>query len=176
MKRTTLVMVCLALLVALSALAVAKKKTEKDIMDNPVPPGMEEPKVPPYMIPQGEDGTVCWSSVTDVKWHMEDGKPVVESQRVVGSGRILLPPGASEKEKKFRIDLMTDLAFALDESSTISTEAIGSRRVCWNCSGDGIRQYLGRWDAGLHWCLLCQGQTCTVKCKATSTSTCPPAC
>jgi hypothetical protein len=127
-------------------------------------------------IPQMDDGSVCWSAITDMVWHMEDGKLVVDSQRVIGSGRILLPPGASEAEKKFRIDLMTDLAFALDSQSAIGMSMERDRRVCWNCGGAGLRGYLGEWDFGLHWCLICEGDTCNVRCKPSSGHTCPPAC
>lgn len=173
----TLIVVSLMLLcsVALDAKPVRPKEP---IMDNPVPPGSPV---------QLEDGSVCWSAFTDAVWHIDEktGQVVMDSQRVVGSGRIILPPNSPQEEINRHVYLMKQLAFRQDNSSVapmsqslFDIRPEMSKKMCHpdECGGSGIRTYPGLWDINLHWCLPCMGRTCSVSCRPTAGHPCPPGC
>lgn len=166
MKRITLITLCLVLIVGLSAFAVAKKEIKEDIMT----------------IPQGEDGTICWSYITDTKWHWVDeeaGTWAMDSSKVIGSGMFWLPPGSSEEVKAHHLYLMernAELGY-FGSSGPMSMDGLLNKRMCWNCGGAGGGiSYYGEWDFGIWRCLICQGNTCTVRCKNTDDIQCPPPC
>jgi hypothetical protein len=129
-------------------------------------------------IHQDPDGSVCWSAITDTVWHMEDGHPIIDSQRVVGSGRIILPPGASEETKARHVHHMQSLAFngALAGGPVSQSVLTDGLRYCWGCGGTGYIEYPGLWDLGLWQCLPCLGRTCRTACRPSPGTTCPPAC
>jgi hypothetical protein len=169
-------------------------------MDNPIPPGytQKSPPGPPMMesLYQYPDGSVCWSAVTDVVWHMEKGQAVIDSQRILGSGRVLLPLLAWNPTDRQRLEHnelmwrsvthMQNLAFmgALGQVGPMTQSILDigldglDARYCMNCGGLGnARYYPGRWEVNLHQCLMCmKPSTCNMACSPSVGHSCPPPC
>ncbi len=116
---------------------------------------------------------VCWSAYT----FNDDG-----TERRVGSGRIVLHPGATKQEKDRARYFAVQRAFRRDATriapmSQSLRDIEPDRLMCKvDCGGTGVVTYPGAWSMDKVWCFSCLGTECEKTCKPTKDHKCPPGC